>query len=240
METQKMKVEIWSDITCPHCYTAKRQFDQALDAFPHKDRVAITWRSFELAPGFKTDPAQRLPDFMARLQGTSPEQTRAMMNDFAASVKVIGLDFQLEQAIPANSFNAHRVSHLAKAYHLQHKAEERLFKAYFTEGKNMDDIPTLVALGIEIGLDETEVCTMLESEQFVDEVQQDLAVAKQTGISSVPHYVFNGQIRLSGAQGKEEYADLLATTFAQWESETMQSQDISGDGQSCKIGDVCH
>ena len=110
-----MKVEIWSDVTCTHCYTAKRKFESALSQFKNRDKLEIIWRSFELAPGLKTDPNKFLPRFLQELQGISLEQAHEMIDHVTDSVKEVGLEYNLNKAIPANSFNAHRLSHFAKA-----------------------------------------------------------------------------------------------------------------------------
>ncbi|MFA6261978.1 MAG: DsbA family oxidoreductase [Bacteroidia bacterium] len=239
MKPKKMNVEIWSDVTCTHCYTAKRKFEQALNRFKDKDKITITWRSFELAPGFKTNPDSRLPDFLAKLQGISIEQSMHMVNQLTQSVKEIGLEYHLEKTIPANSFHAHRLSHLAKDNQLQEHAEERLFRAYFTEGKNIDDFPTLIELGSEIELDAIEVRSMLESNRYETEVQHDLEAAAKAGIRSIPHFVFNGQIHSSGAQENQVYLDLLERSFAQWQSENPPTPEENVAGLSCKIGEIC-
>src|SRR5580765_1227921 len=147
-----MKVEIWSDVTCTHCYTAKRQFERALSQFKNSDKIEIIWRSFELAPEFKTDPDKFLPAFLQELRGISLDQAQDMIDHVTNAAKGVGLEYNLNKAIPANSFNAHRLSHFAKAMGVQDKMEERMFKAYFLEGKNIDDIPSLTELAKEIGL----------------------------------------------------------------------------------------
>ena len=123
-----MKVEIWSDVTCTHCYTAKRKFEHALSQFENRDKIEVTWRSFELAPGLKTDPNKFLPQFLQELQGISLGKVQEMINHVTDSAKKVGLEYNLNKAIPANSFNAHRLSHFAKVRGLQDKIEERIFR----------------------------------------------------------------------------------------------------------------
>lgn len=234
-----MKVEIWSDVTCTHCYTSKRKLESALSQFKDKDKIEIVWKSFELAPGLKTDPAKNLPEFLAELQGISLKQAKDMTDYVTNAAKEVGLVYDLSKAIPANSFNAHRLSHLAKDQHLQDEAEERLFKAYFTEGKNIDDIPTLIQLAIEIGLDRIEVKNMLEGTKYIDEVLQDINEAKQAGVKSIPHFAFNVKTVVSGAQEGGVFLETLEKTFSQWQLENQNSISKISGGQSCKIGEDC-
>ncbi|HLP39448.1 DsbA family oxidoreductase [Lacibacter sp.] len=239
MTNNKMKVEIWSDVTCPFCYIGKRKFEHALNQFKDADKVEIIWKSFELAPGFQTEPVKDMYQFLAAHNGVSLEQIKTISNQLADSAWQVGLQYNLEKAIPANSFNAHRLSHLAKQRQLQDKAEERLFKAYFTEGKNIDDIPTLIALGKEIGLDAAEVKNVLESDQYADEVRQDIADANQAGVKSVPHFTFNGQESISGAQDSKVFLEKLELAFTAWKSKKSLADITATDGQACKIGEVC-
>ena len=234
-----MKVEIWSDVTCTHCYTAKRKFERALSQFKDRDKIEVIWRSFELAPGLKTDPNKFLPEFLQELQGISLKQAQDMIDHVTDSVKEVGLEYNLNKAIPANSFNAHRLSHFAKVRGLQDKMEERLFNAYFIEGKNIDDIPTLVELAKEIGLNVSEVKNILETTKYADQVNQDLAEAKQIGIASVPKYIFNTNTKVSGAQDSTVYLEILEKEFAQWKTDKVKSASETINGQSCKIGEDC-
>ena len=234
-----MKVEIWSDVTCTHCYTAKRKFERALSQFKNKDKIQVIWRSFELAPELKTDPTKFLPQFLQELHGIKLEQAQAMIEQVTNSVKEVGLDYNLNKAIPANSFNAHRLSHFAKDRGLQHKMEERIFKAYFIEGKNIDDIPTLMDIAEEIGLNASEVRNILETSKYADDVNLDLSEAKQIGITSVPRYIFNSSTIVSGVQESNIYLEILKTEFAQWEIGHAMSVSKFVDGQSCKMGDDC-
>lgn len=239
MTTKKMKVEIWSDVTCTFCYTAKRKFESALSQFKDSDKIEVVWKSFELAPELKTDSNKQFPQFLAELKGISIEQSKGMIDQVAASVKELGLEFNLYTAIPANSFNAHRLSHLAKHYHLQDKTEEGLFKAYFTEGKNIDDISVLIQIAGEIGLDTTSVKDMLESSKYADEVRQDIYEAKEVGITSVPFFMFNNTTTVSGAQESKLFFETLEKTFAQWQTENHYLNSEIMGGQSCKIGENC-
>jgi len=234
-----MKIEIWSDVTCTHCYIAKRKFEMALAQFKDRDKIEIVWRSFELAHGFVTDPKKVLPDFLRELRGISMEQVQAEVDHVTNSAREVGLEYNLNKAIPANSFNAHRLSQFARARGLQGEMEERMCKAYFIEGKNIDDIPTLEKLAKEIGLDEPEVITVLRSTRYTDEVNSDLFEAKRTGIASVPRYVFNSNTKVSGVQDSKVYLEILEKEFATWKAMNFRSGSTMMDGQSCKIGEVC-
>jgi len=234
-----MKIEIWSDVTCTHCYVAKRKFEIALAQFKDRDKIEIVWRSFELAPGFVTDPKKVLPEFLRELRGISAERVQEEIDYVTNSASEVGLEYNLNKTIPANSFNAHRLSHFAQARGLQGEMEERMFKAYFIEGMNIDDISTLQGLAKEVGLDEAEVKAVLTSTKFTDAVNSDLLEAKRTGITSIPRYVFNSNSMISGVQDTKVYQEVLEREFAIWKSLNLKSDSVRMDGQSCKIGEAC-
>jgi predicted DsbA family dithiol-disulfide isomerase len=102
---------------------------------------------------------------------------------------------------------------------LQDQAEEILFKAYFIEGKNIDDIPTLAQLGKAIGLNANEVKNMLDSDQYASEVQQDIKEAQYLGLRSVPSFVFDRKALVAGAQDSQLFLEVLEKTFAEWRQE---------------------
>jgi predicted DsbA family dithiol-disulfide isomerase len=214
-----MIVEIWSDLTCPFCYIAKRKFEGALLQFKNAASIEIVWKSFEVTPGFVTQPDNNMHQFLAGLKGISLEQSIEISKQVADIAAQLGLVYNFHKAIPTNSFNAHRFSHFAKQLNLQGQAEERLYKAYFTEGRNIDDIPTLIQLGKEIGLAPREIKNALESDQFADEVRQDIRAGKQLGVTSVPHFIFDRKAKMSGAQDSKVFLAILEKTFAEWQLE---------------------
>jgi predicted DsbA family dithiol-disulfide isomerase len=240
MMTTKMKVEVWGDVTCTFCYTAKRKFDEALSQFKYKDKIEIVWKSFEVAPELKTDPDKRFPRFLSELKKIDLKQAEEMIDQVAESVRETGLTMDLHNAIPANSFNAHRLLHLAQQENMLGRAQEVLFKAYFSEGRNIDDIPTLIRLAHEIGLDAAVAESVFAGTEYTDVVRQDIYQAKEAGISSVPFFVFNKNTSVSGAQESKVYLETLKNSFTQWQLENREQAktEITG-GQSCEIGEDC-
>lgn len=214
-----MQIEIWSDIVCPFCYIGKRKLEQALEQFPHKDQVQIVWKSFQLDPGAPTAGTDYQRSLSER-KGWSLEQTRQITDNVRQIAAAVGLDYHFEKAIAANSFDAHRFLHYALQYGLQNEAEEALFKAHFTAGKNIADRTVLLELGVEIGLDRQELTRVLESTLFAAEVHQDIEEARQLRVNGVPFFVFDRKYAVSGAQDSEVF---LKTLEAVLESEAKTS-----------------
>lgn len=194
-----MQVEIWSDIVCPFCYIGKRKFEQALEKFPQKDQVEIVWKSFQLDPDAPKTGTDYLKNLSER-KGWSLEQTRQITSNVSNMAAGVGLEYHFEKAISANSFDAHRLLHLAKKHGLQDEMEEALFKAHFVEGKNIADHPTLLQLGESVGLATAEITQVLESQAYADEVHLDIEVARQLRVNGVPFFVFDRRYGVSGAQ----------------------------------------
>lgn len=229
-----MKVEIWSDVMCPFCYIGKRRFEQALSAFPQKEQIEIVWKSFQLNPAMKTDPEKNINEYLADIKGWSVDHARQMNDRVTDMAAEVGLHYDFDKAIVANSFDAHRLIQLAKANGKGDEMEERLFKAYFTEGKNTADHDTLLELGIEIGLDKAAIQQVLASNEYAQHVQQDIYESQQIGIRGVPFFLLNDHYAVSGAQATETFSAALDKAWAEWEKTRPTIQSIGGaDGAVC-------
>lgn len=200
---------------CPFCYIGKKRFDDALAQFEHKDNVEIVWKSFMLSPELKTDPSKNINQFLAEHKGISLEEATGM-NDYVTNMAAqAGLTYDFSKAVVANSFNAHRFSHFAKQYGKQNEAEEKLFAAYFTEGKNIDDAETLMAMAAELGLDVTKLANVMGSGAYAKDVMADIDEAQELGIRGVPFFVLNRKYAISGAQETAVFLDTLQKAFAE-------------------------
>lgn len=209
-----MKVEIWSDVVCPWCFIGKRRFETALDRFEHRADVEVEFRSFELNPNAEPQPEGSLEEALARKYGVSLEQARAMNARVVDAAAGEGLEYRFDIARRGNTFDAHRLLHLAAADGLQAAMKERLMAAYFMEGRAIGDRDTLVELAGEVGVDPGRARAALDSDEFADEVRADEREAAELGITGVPFFVINRRYGVSGAQPPEVMLKALA---AGWE-----------------------
>jgi len=223
-----MKVEIWSDVMCPFCYIGKRRFEDALQQFVHKDEVEIEWKSFQLNPDMKTDPSVNISQYLADVKGWTLDYAQQMNNHVTEMAAQVGLTYNMGQAVVANSFNAHRFTHFAKKHGLGDAAEEQLFKAYFTDGKNTDDADTLADMGQEIGLNRDEVLTILGNNSYADDVKHDIAEAQYLGIRGVPFFLMNGKYAVSGAQAVPVFTETLEKAFGEWQGDKPKLNVVDG------------
>lgn len=233
-----MKVEIWSDVMCPFCYIGKRKFEKALQQFEHKDEIEIIWKSFQLDPDLKTE-GKNVNEYLAERKGLSLYHAKQLNDRVTKIAAEVGLHYDFDKAVVANSFDAHRFVHLASKYDKGGLAEESLFRAYFTEGKNIAENKTLIALGVELGIDGTEVKAMLESDPLSNEVTNDIKEAEMLGISGVPFFVFNRKYGISGAQQTEIFLSALEKSFSEWEKENEEKILNLAEGDVCKVGEDC-
>ena len=233
-----MDINIWSDVRCPFCYIGKRKFEKALEKFPHKDKVKVIWKSFELDPALETNTELSAIEHLSRIKGMSKTQAEGMQQNVANIAKEIGLDFNSQKMIVANSFNAHRLIQLGKAKGLGNEIEEALFKAHFVEGKNIDDNETLIKTGVSIGLEESDVKGIFTSEAYTKEVKQDEMEAQSIGVNGVPFFVLNNKYAVSGAQSPETFLEVLEETWKEFEKENPQL--IITEGQSCSTEGNCN
>jgi len=192
-----VKIDIWSDIVCPFCYLGKRRLEAALAQFEHADEVEVTWHSFELDRGAEPVSGVPLVDLVAAKYGTTREQAVAQHRSMAAAASELGLEFNWERARYGNTFDAHRVVHLAAEQGLADAAHERLMR-----------------LSAEIGLDAEAVRTMLASDDYGNHVRSDEATAKMLGIESVPFFVLDRKYGVSGAQPVEVFTQALETAWS--------------------------
>ncbi|MEX0609645.1 MAG: DsbA family oxidoreductase [Balneolaceae bacterium] len=234
-----MKVEIWSDIMCPFCYIGKRNFEHALEQFDDKNEIDIQWRSFELAPEMETDPSKNTYEYLAEKKGWTLDYTKKVHAQLTETAREAGLDYNFDTVVPANSFNAHRLLHLAADHQLQNELKERLFASHFTEGKNIDDKETLVQLGVEIGLPEEKIREILQSDLYADEVENDKYAARQVGVQGVPFFVLNNKYAVSGAQPSEVFLEALQKAYKEFEEENSADVITNTDGAACSPGGNC-
>jgi predicted DsbA family dithiol-disulfide isomerase len=202
-------VEIWSDIACPWCYVGKRRFEAALASYEHRDEVRVTWRSFELDPSAPREREHDGATHLAEKYGTSREEALAMHQRMTDTAAHDGLEFRFDLARGGNTFDAHRLLHLAAAHGEQDAMKERIMRAYLTEGELISDHAVLERLALEVGLPQDEVRDALATDRFAADVRDDERTAQSLGIHAVPFFVVDRAMGASGAHPPEALVELL-------------------------------
>ena len=235
-----MEVHIWSDVVCPWCYIGKRRFEAALTAFPHRDQIQLTWRSFQLDPSAPPSPEHpgRYVDHLARKYGTTTDQAQLMIDRVTSAAAEEGLDFRFDIARRGNTFDAHRLLHFALHKGVQDSLKEQLDHATFTAGLPVSQHQALTDLAVGLGLDEIEVKEVLTSDAYADAVRTDEAQARAFGISAVPFFVIDNKYGIAGAQPPEVIGAALDRAWSERSPLTMLDHgsvaDTCDDG-SCDV-----
>ena len=224
-----MRIDIWSDVVCPWCAIGKARLDAALAEFEHADEVEIVWRSYELDPNA---PAVRDGDYGAMLAdkyGTTVANGWAMVRQMTETAAEAGLEFHLESARPGNSFDAHRVVHLAADRGRQMAVKERFLRGYLSEGEAIGEPDTLVRLAAEAGLDPADVRDVLASGAYAEAVRTDENAAFELEITGVPVFLIDRKFALLGAQP----ATVILQTLRRVWQETHEVVTLGGNAAVC-------
>lgn len=216
-----LQVEIWSDVACPWCFIGKRRFEAALAAFPHADHVEITWRSYQLSPDTPKGTGRPEAQALAEMKGISLAQVQQMFAQVTQVAAGVGLAYDFDRTLTFNTFDAHRLLHLAARVGgaaLADRTKEALFSAHFEHGADLGLTSALVDLAHTVGFgehgwDDDEVLTFLSGDDEADAVRADIADARAIGVTGVPFFVVDRRIAVSGAQPIEVFTQLLETSW---------------------------
>jgi predicted DsbA family dithiol-disulfide isomerase len=234
-----MRVEIWSDVVCPWCYVGKRNFEAALARFEHGDEVEVLWRAFELDP---SAPVEREGDYATHLAdkyGMSVAQAQKMIETMTATGAAAGAVLDFDRARPGNTFDAHRIIHLAGERGVQDAVKERLLRATFVEGEPIGDRDVLLRLAVEAGLAEDEAAALLDSDAHAAEVRAEERLALDFGISAVPFFVIDRTFGVPGAQPPDVILRALERAWEKSARPLELAGEVAGapgcDGDSCAL-----
>jgi predicted DsbA family dithiol-disulfide isomerase len=228
----KLRVDVWSDIACPWCYVGKRRLEAALERLPDRSPVEVVWRAFELDPSAPRirDAGVSYAERLSKKYGTGVAQAEAMIRRMTDVAAGDGLDFRFDRIRPGNTFDAHRLLHLALSRGVQDAVKERFLRAYMTEGEAIGDPGVLSRLSREAGLDADDVSAVLTTDAYAREVRDDEETARSVGISGVPFFVVGGRYALSGAQPAEV---LLGALERAWAEAGGASDAALSEGAAC-------
>lgn len=210
-----LRIEVWSDIVCPWCYIGKRRLERALADFEHADEVEVLWRSFQLDPTFPQGVSEPVYDSLAKKMNAPREQVQAMTEQVQQVAAQEGLRYDFAGGVMVNTFDAHRLTHLAREHGLGDAAHERLMNAQLVQGRVLNDVDTLVELAGEIGLETERARTVLEGDEYADQVRADIDDARRLGATGVPFFVLDRALGISGAQPLEVFSAALEKAHAQ-------------------------
>ncbi len=227
-----MRVEIWSDIACPWCYVGKARFEKALAAFPHRDQVEVVHRSFELDPGRAKGDVEPVLKMLSLKYGMSEAQARAGEENLGAQAAAEGLAYRTEGRDHGNTFDMHRLLHLAKEHGRQDELLQALYRANFAEERSVfaDADDRLVELAVEAGLDADAARAVLaDPDAYAAEVRADERDAAELGANGVPFFVLDRRYGVSGAQPAEVFTRALTQAWGERSPLTLVQDGDAGE-----------
>jgi predicted DsbA family dithiol-disulfide isomerase len=213
-----MRVEIWSDIACPWCYVGKARFENALEAFPHRDQVEVVHRSFELDPGRAKGDVQPVISMLTKKYGMSEAQAQAGEENLGAQAAAEGLEYRTRGRDHGNTFDMHRLLHFAKEHGRQDQLIQALYQANFAEERSLfsEGAERLVELAVAAGLEAEGARKVLaDPNAYADEVRADEREAAQLGANGVPFFVLDRKFGVSGAQPAEVFTQALTQAWGE-------------------------
>ncbi len=236
MLTATVLVEIWSDVVCPWCYIGKRRFEAALSRFEHADSVQVRWRSFELDPRAPFRRSGGMADHLAAKYGMTVEEARRRLADMDSMAAAEGLAFDLARTQGGNTFDAHRLIHLAYEAGPERGAatKEALLHAYFVDFLPVSEPDVLLEVGVAQGLERKEIEQLLAGDRFQAEVRADEAGAQSLGATGVPFFVIDRAFAIPGAQDPDTVLAVLRRAWDRRPTVVVQGGDACDDG-SCAV-----
>ena len=234
MNIGKVKIEIWSDITCPFCFIGKKKMEKTIAKLNAQDRVEILWHSFLLEPDFPRDTAISSIK-LAEKKGYSLEQIKYMGAQFASKGKEYNIDFQYEKALKFNTMDAHRLIHWSKTLNKSNTLKEAFMVAYFTDGINLSQQENILKIINKIGLDTIKAKEIINSDAFTQEVDQDLYQARQLSITGVPYFLINEKEVIAGAPEDKVFEKALSSAL----KKSKQQAGNASQGGICSPNGEC-
>ncbi len=204
-----MRIEVWSDYVCPFCYIGKRNLELALKQTGMDQEVEVIFKSFELDPNSKKQYDKNINQLMAAKYRMTLEQAIKANNRIIRAAKEVGLEYNFDNLKPTNTFDAHRLSHLAESKGKLNEFTEIMMHGYFTESLNISDFEVLLSIAEKIGLDREEAAAVLKSSEYTEDVRKEESDAYNRNIGGVPYFLFDGKDAISGAQPVETLVQII-------------------------------
>ncbi len=200
----KLFVDVISDVICPWCYIGKRRLETAIAALSTEHEVQVRWHPFQLNPTMPKEGISR-KDYRTQKFGSWERSVKLDATvTSAGEAEGIRFDFDKIERTP-NTVDAHRLIWLADQHGCQDAVAEALFRAYFSEGQEIGDRETIINIVAAAGLEREAAETMLDSEEGMDMIAQAAEMSQQYQVASVPFFILNQKLGLSGAQHPEKF-----------------------------------
>lgn len=236
-----MKVEVWTDIMCPYCYIGKIHYEKALQQFEHADEVELEIKAFQLNPELPgLGKGYPVTEYLTQTAGLKEEKMNQMFDGVKQLADDAGVGFNLPNAVAANTRDAHRLIKLAATKGVESEVLRRISKAYFEEAKDYSDRELLISIGMDAGLEEQKIRTMLESDDYLYEIKQDIQEMGNLGFDTVPTFLMDRRQAIIGSEPVDLFLKVLKKAHNHWKNRTEAEKQMTvTKGKSCTADGVC-
>lgn len=217
-----MQIDVVSDTVCPWCYIGKRRLARALELRPEIE-FDVQWRPYRLDPDVPREGVDRRAYMQAKF-GNGP-QMQAMGEALKAEGAKEGIAFAFDSIERRpDTLDSHRLIRWAAAAGVQDAVVERLFAAYFLEGRDIGDPGVLEFLAADAGMDSLQVAEMLADDTDRAAVEREARLAGEMGITGVPTFIFNSRFVISGAREPELLVRVIDKALEAAQAEPVASE----------------
>jgi predicted DsbA family dithiol-disulfide isomerase len=232
-------ITVFSDVVCPWCYVGRRRLARAVELLDGKHDVRVTWKPFQLNPWMPAEGMDRAE--YRRMKFGSAERSSGMDSRLKEAGQGEGIELAFERiARTPNTLNAHRLIWLAAQQGRQIEVVDALFKAYFTDGRDIGDTATLAELASSAGLDAEATRRFLEGDEGLNEVEEEEQAGRSLGIDGVPFFLLAEKYGVSGAQPPEVLVQVIERVV-ELEEEAKKPQLVTvggpAEGAACSLDD---
>jgi predicted DsbA family dithiol-disulfide isomerase len=216
--TQKLKIDIVSDVVCPWCTIGFKRLEKAIKELGIEDQIDIEWQPFELNPNMPAE-GQNVNEHITEKYGSTPEQQKASKENMMEVGAELGFTFDyFDDMRMVNTFDAHILLEYAKAFNKQTELKMRLTTSFFSERKDVSKRDILKKALLEVGLNAEEGIAKLDNEEARNEITSKQNYWKNLGVNSVPTIVFNRKSAVTGAQPVDTFKQILSELIADKQS----------------------
>ncbi len=209
-------IDVVSDVICPWCFLGKRRLDAALAVVDGLD-VFVRWRPFMLDSTIPPEGLDRSEYMLAKF---GPERVKTIHDPLIEAGTELGVPFNFDAITRTpNTLDAHRLIRWAHTVGLQHETAERLFMAYWSEGKDVSDRDVLAACAGEVGINAAQIRELLDTPQDVEETKAEIQHASTIGVTGVPTFILAQSYALVGAQSPAVLADAISRVAKEVDAE---------------------
>jgi predicted DsbA family dithiol-disulfide isomerase len=211
---------MWVDLACPWSYIGKNRLDKAIASSPHADAITVVVRSFELDPTMSHEAKPNV-EVLSASHGISLAQAQALEDKVVGIVRREGLPFTVARVL-ANSFDVHRVLHLAGTFGLADRLLDTLQRTLFSGRANAYDHTVIADAASHLGIPRHRVEEVLAGDEYADAVRADEAAATRLGVTGVPFFLFGGRAAIPGVTSSEDYAKAIEQAWSRASNAALQ------------------